>query len=78
MFETLTTAESIFFSIIVATTLYGSIKLKSLIGITAWTFNIITLIGVLQFELEMIYFWFTLIIVAISLVVASTVKASYQ
>lgn len=68
----------IFISMIMFTTLFGAIRLLSLVAIVMWVFSGIALIGVMEFDLEMIYFWFTLMLTFISLAIGSSVRVLYN
>lgn len=77
MFDTFSQAQMIFLSLIMFSTLFGAIRLMSLVGIATWVFAAISLVGVMAFDLDMIYFWFMLILAFISLAVGSSVKVFY-
>lgn len=75
MFDTFSQAQMIFLSLMMFTTLFAAIRLISLVGVVSWVFAAISLVGVMAFELEMIYFWFMLILTFIALAVGSYAKA---
>lgn len=78
MFDTFSQAQMIFLSLMMFTTLFAAIRLISLVAVATWVFAAISLVGVMAFELDIIYFWFMLILVFISLAVGSSVKVIYN
>lgn len=77
MLEDFSQAETLFLSVIMFTYLFAGVRLRSLISTVAWSFSAIALIGVMAFELQLIYFWFMLILNTIAIAISSYVYTFY-
>lgn len=70
MFAEFTTPQMIFISAIAIGLLYASIRLYSAISMLSWGFSMITLVGVMEYGLEIEYFWISLIFVVFALMIS--------
>lgn len=76
-FGTFTQAQMIFIGLLMFSLIYAGISLRAPVAIVSWMFNMIAIIGVMAFNLDMIYFWFMTILTVISIAIAITVTAFY-
>lgn len=66
----LTTADALLFSSIIVAVLFASVKLRSLVSMTLWVFLVVSFIGVIRFDMDIINFWIILILTGIGLVIS--------
>lgn len=77
-FGDFTQAQMLFFSIITLTLVYASISLRSVVSMVTTTLTIVVLVGVMQFDLALEYFWYMLIINFVALSVSVIVSVQYR
>lgn len=78
MFETLTQAQAIFISSIILAVLFAGIQLRSLVVLSAWSFMGFALVGVMAFGMPIIYFWYMVVISALSVAISMVVFVTLQ
>lgn len=71
-------SDVIFISAILFIILWAGIRLRSAVTVVSWMFMAITLVGILAFDLEMIYFWISFIIAIMSVCISLVVAAFYN
>jgi len=76
-FSTFSQAQMIFFAGIIFATLYGAVRIMSLLALVMWSLMLISIVGVMNYNLDMLYFWFALMLEAISLALGIAVKSLY-
>lgn len=67
-----------FFSFIIFTLVYGSIKLRSVVSMVSTSLTVIVLVGIMQFDLALNFFWYMLILNVIAIAVSVIVSVQYQ
>ena len=75
-FDTYSQAQMIFLSFTLIGSLFAAVRIKSLVGVGAWTFSAIALIGNMEFGVGLVYYWFMLILTAMALTIGMFAKIS--
>lgn len=77
-FGTFSQGQFMFLAFFTLTLLYAGIRMVSLVAIVAWAFTAIALIGVMEFNLEMIYYWFTSVLTVVAICISMGIRTMYS
>lgn len=77
-FGSFSQGQFMFLGFFLLTLLYAGIRMVSLVAIVSWSFTAISLIGVMEYSLDMIYFWFTAMITVIAISIAMGIRTIYN